>query len=314
MKTLTAACVISLGLATPLAADGFNRAHVPASARAVAHLDVEALLRSELVNELQKLDPQFALDFDMGEHHPMLKGFKPLQDVRSITVFSSDLGKQRLGALVRVDAKIETLLQIATAFDPYESFEVDGQPVHSWSEGDDQRVFACVRPISGSSDRLVLVTNDAGLLGSGLAALSSQAASLAGGGQGVLAANAQPGAILFAVSDQPLTQLGEIDANSSVARLVQGAVVQAGEQGGSVFGSVSLITEKPQDALRLSQVLQGFTALAGLVGENAEEAQALQRLVSGLSFQANGSQLFVEFRYDLSALMREMQSLEHDYR
>ena len=314
MRTLLAACLAPLALAAPLAADGFNPALVPASAQAVAHLDIEALLKSKLMFELRAQHPEIDLEMDMGQHHPMLAGFKPLEDIRSVTVFASDLGKERGAALVRVDAKIEALLGVAMGLDQYESFEISGRQVHSWSEGSDQRVFACVEPIVGSTDRLVLVTNDTALLGNGLAALSSKSASLAGSGQGVMSARPQAGAVLFAASSQPLSQMGDIDASSSVARLVQGAVVQIGEQAGAVFASVSLLTDKPQDAMRLQQVLQGFTALAGLVGESAEQGAALQRLVSGLTFQSNGSQLFVEFRYDLGALMHELKSLEHgDY-
>lgn len=308
MRILCTAGLLALCSAAPLHAGGFDRAHVPAGAVLVAHLDVEALVRSQMLAELQRLHPEIAAELDLGKHHPMLAGVQPLRDVRSITVFASDLAQQKLAALIQVDAKLESLLQVAMGLEPYEALEVDGRTIHSWSAGDDERVFAYVH--GTGAERLILVTNDTQLLGQGLAVLTSGAANLSNSPHAVLRATPQPGAIVFAASAEPLSKLSEMDADSSVARLVQGAVLQLGEQGGAVFGNVSLLTDKPEDALRLSQVLQGLTALASLASESVEQAQALQRLVSGLSFQATGSQLFVEFRYDLASLIRELKSLE----
>lgn len=308
MRTLATASLLSLTLIAPLHAGGFDASRVPADAVAVAHVDVEALIRSQLWAEIQRMNPEVSLDLDLGEHHPALAGIQPLRHVRSVTVFASDVAKERFAALLHVDARLEGALQVAMALDPYEALEVNGRSIHSWSDDGDERVFAYVHP--AGDDRLILVSNDTQLLGKGLAVLTSGGASLASSPHAVMRASAQSGAILFAASAEPLTKLGEIDASSSVAQLVQGAVIQLGETGGAVFGNVSLVTEKPEDSLRLSQVLQGLTALASLAAENAEQAQALQRLVSGLRFQANGSQLFVEFRYDLASLMQEIKQLE----
>jgi hypothetical protein len=306
MRTLFAG-LLSLTLVAPLHAGGFDRTRVPVDALAVAHIDIEALAHSQLLVELQRQHPQFSTSFDLGEHHPMLAGIQPLRDVRSVTFFAGDLSQQKLAALIRVDARLESLLQVAMGLEPYEALEVDGRTIHSWSEDESQRVFAYVHELDG--DRLILVSNDTGLLGRGLAVLNSGSANLSSSPHAVLRTQPEPGAIVFAASAEPLSRLGEIDASSSVARLVQGAVLQLGEQQGAVFGNVALITEKPEDALRLSQVLQGLTALASLASESAEQAQAMQRLVRGLSFQATGSQLFVEFRYDLATLLREVREL-----
>lgn len=303
-----ATALLALSFAAPSHAGGFDRARVPAGAAAVAHVDVEALMRSQLMAELQRRHPELAQQLDLGQHHPMLAGVQPLRDVRSITVFAGNVAEQKLAALIQVDAKLEALLQVAMGLEPYEALEIDGRTIHSWSDGDEQRIFAYVH--AAGSDRLVLVTNDTQLLGQGLAVLNSGAPDLSSSPHAVLRTAAAPGAIVFAASAEPLSRLGEVDASSSVAQLVQGAVVQVGEQSGAIFGNVSLLTEKSEDALRLSQVLQGLTALASLAGENVEQAQTLQRLMSGLAFQASGSQLFVEFRYDLAALLREVESLE----
>jgi hypothetical protein len=306
MRTLFAG-LLTLTLVAPLNAGGFDRTRVPVDALAVAHVDLEALVRSQLLVELQRQHPEFSTSFDLGEHHPMLAGIQPLRDVRSVTVFAGDLAQQKLAALVQVDERLEALLQVAMGLEQYESLEVDGRTIHSWSEGEGERVFAYVHGTQG--DRTILISNDTGLLGRGLAVLNSGAANLSSSPHAVLRTAPEAGAIVFAASAEPLSRLGEMDADSSVARLVQGAVLQLGEHGGALFGNVALLTEKPEDALRLSQVLQGLTALASLASESVEQAQAMQRLVQGLTFQATGSQLFVEFRYDLAALLREVREL-----
>lgn len=301
--------LLTLTVAAPSHAGGFDRTRVPVDAVAVAHIDFEALSRSQLLVELQRQHPEFSTSMDLGEHHPMLAGIQPLRDVRSMTVFVGDLSQQKMAALLQVDARLESLLQVAMGLEQYEALQVDGRTIHSWSEGEDggERVFAYVHGSEG--DRLILVSNDTGLLGRGLAVLNSGAPNLTNSPHAVLRTQSEPGAIVFAASAEPLTRLGEVDADSTVARLVQGAVLQMGEQSGALFGNVALVTEKPEDALRLSQVLQGLTALASLASETVEQAQAMQRLVNGLSFQATGSQLFVEFRYDLASLLREIQEI-----
>src|SRR6187402_374391 len=101
MRQHVTAALIFLSCAVPLHAGGFDRGRVPASAVAVAHVDVEALMRSQLVAELQRLHPELASELDLGQHHPMLAGVQPLRDVRSITVFASDVSQQKLAALVQ---------------------------------------------------------------------------------------------------------------------------------------------------------------------------------------------------------------------
>lgn len=60
----------------------------------------------------------------------------------------------------------------------------------------------------------------------------------------------------------------------------------------------------------MQQILQGLTALASLVSEDVEQGQALQRLVGALRFQTTGSQIYVEFSYDLASLIGDLRSLE----
>ena len=311
MRTLTAAGLLTLTLVAPLHAGGFDASRVPADAVAVAHVDFEALVRSQLWAEIQRMNPELSLDLDLGEQHPALAGIQPLRQVRSVTVFTSNVSKERFAALLHVDARLEGALQVAMGLEQYEALEVDGRAIHSWSEDGDERVFAYVHP--AGADRLILVSNDTQLLGKGLAVLTSGGASLSSSPHAIMRAVAQPGTIVYGASAEPLSKLGDVDASSSVAQLVQGAVMQFGETGGTVFGSLALLTEKPEDALRLSQVLQGLTALASLAAENAEQAQMLQHLVSSLNFQATGSQLFVEFRYDLAALIQLIQQLEETH-
>lgn len=155
--------LLTSALAAPALADGLDKARVPARARAVLHVDVEALLASQLVRELEKVDPDVKLDFDLGEHEPLLEGVRPLQDVRSVTIFTADAASERFGAVVRTSDKADALLQVAIASDAYELVPLGDWQVHSWKQGA-KRAYGAVVPLPLSSDRLVLVTNDAQLM------------------------------------------------------------------------------------------------------------------------------------------------------
>ena len=296
-------------LSAPALADGLDRSRIPQNVQAIVHLDVEALLASQLARRLQELDPKLDPDFDLGQQEPMLSGVRPLRDLRSLTIFAADARSRRFGAMVRTSDKADALLQLAMAAETYELVPLAGWQVHSWSEGG-ERVYGAVVPLGQSADRLVLLANDAQVMSESMAVLEGRGLSLAAGAQGQLALAPSPGTIVFAATNQPIAELSEVDPSSSVARLVQGLVLQLGEVNGSLFANLSLSTAQPQDALRVQQILQGLTALASLVSEDVEQGQALQQLVGALRFQTTGNLIHVEFAYELESLIRDLRSLE----
>lgn len=317
MKHLALRALAALALAAPVLADGFDRARVPGKARVVAHFDFEGFLRSRLLTELQRLEPDFKADLDLGDASPFLKGIQPLRDIRSITVFATDLRQERFGVVVRASQKVEALLQVAAGVEQYAVQQVAGRSVHSWSEDEDggERVLAALFEIGGSQDKLVLISNDVVLMEEGLAVLEGRAPGLAAGGAGLLATQPRAGTLLFAACDQSLGELEDIAPSSPVARMVQGLVVQVGEASGNVFLNLALTTEDYQNAQKVQQVLQGLTALAslgieGLEIEGLRQREVLQRLVGALRFQSYANQLFVEFEYGLQALIDDLQLLE----
>ncbi len=320
MKHLALSAPALLALACPLLAGGFDRARVPAKAHAVAHVDLEALLRSKLLAEVQRMHPDFKADLDLGEASPFLRGVQPLKDIRSVTVFATDLRQERFGLLLHASDKVEALLNMATAVEQYSVQQVGGRSVHSWSDDEDggERVLAALFEIGGSTDKLVLASNDPELMAEGMAVLEGRAASLATTGGGLVATQARAGAIAFAACDQSLGELGDLSPSSPVARMVQGLVLQVGENGGNVFMNLALRTEDYQNAQRVQQVLQGLTALAslgieGLDVEDLPQRQVLQRLVAGLRFTSYANELTVEFEYGLQALIDDLQLLEESH-
>jgi len=310
---LAATCI------SPALADGLDKSHVPASARAVVHIDVEALVASQIARKVQELNPEANVQFDLGQVQPMLAGIRPLQELRSVTIFCADPKSQKFGAVVRCTDKVDALLDMAMGVEGYELTPIDGWQVHSWHDGE-QRVYGAVLPIGSSKERLVLLANDTHAMSEGMAVLQGRGQSLAHGAQGQLGVAPEPGTIVFAASNEPLSQLGEIDPSSPVARLVQGFVLQAGEAQGRVFANVSLATAEPRDAQRVQHVLQGLAALASLVtdqgkyedGADQDQIQVLQQLANAVKFQTNGNLLYVEFSYDLEQLIRDLQALDHD--
>ena len=303
---------------SPVRADGLDKSHVPASARAVVHIDVEALVASQIARKVQELNPEANVQFDLGQVQPMLAGIRPLQEVRSVTLFCADPKSQKFGAIVHCTDKVDALLDMAMAVDGYELAPIDNWQVHSWSN-DGQRVYGAVVPIGNSKERLVLLANDTKAMGEGMAVLQGRGQSLAQGALGQLGVAPERGTIVFAASNEPLSQLGEIDPSSPVARLVQGFVLQAGEAQGRIFANVSLATAEPRDAQRVQHVLQGLAALASLVTDqgmyeddaDTNQIQVLQQLASAVKFQTNGNLLYVEFSYDLEQLIHDLQTLDH---
>lgn len=309
MKHLALPLALCLSLSGPALADGLDRSLVPAQAQAVVHMDFEALAASQLARMMAELDGEFDLDMDLGEEFPMFAGFRPLRDIRSVTVFALDVKKEQAGALVHTTSAANPLLEAARDVEQYAAADIGGHALHSWSM-DGEMVYAAVFQNAGSDDQMVLVSNSEAVMTAGLAVVAGGADSLAGADVDAMTATPPlPGAILYAATDRSLGELGDIDATSAVAEMVQGMVLQVGESRGEVFASVALRASDMQETQRVRQVLQGITALAGLMGAEEEQGQALQNLAGALRYRSTGNHLFIDFSYNLQALVEDLETL-----
>jgi hypothetical protein len=301
-----------LVLAPSTRAGGLDAKRVAADARWVAHFDMEALLRSKLYTELKEAEPSIDAHIDVEEMKAEF-GIDPLHDLRSLTVYCAGTKSEDTVAILVGNEKLDQAEARLGALDGHRTLDVGGHLVHQFGEHD-ETWYAYVSTPAGGSDRVVVLAKGQKLLEQGLAVLDGRAANLATADGASIRAKPQAGSIVFAACSQSLAELGEIGSEqaSAIARLAQSCVLDVGEDRGELFANLAITTEKPEDALRVQQVLQGATALLSLVGGDEGASARIQHLVAALRFESLGSMMNARFRYPVRDLIEDLQALDDE--
>lgn len=303
--------------ASPAAADGLQKNWVPAAARWLAHLDVQAMRSSKLFALLREESAKDGTD-EMAEglaEFRMFAGLDPTQDFQSVTLYSASFSEKGCVALLAGDSKIDHALKEMKTLANYRTTPAQGYVLHTWGDEGDTW-YAYVHRPSGSEERVVVASQDPAEVVRGISVLEHESESLAQAAQPWIRATPAAGSILFAAAGDSLKELGDIEPVSAVAKLTKAIVLDVGEDRGALNARVSLDTRTPEDAQRIHQVLQGAVALLGLAGGDAhDETHAkLQRLFEGLRLSVSDNRVDAVFRYDIETLVEDLKSLdEHDH-
>jgi hypothetical protein len=300
-------------LTAPLGADALQPGRVPADARWLAHLDVEALKSSkiyEVVHEQSEKGGTNELDEGLA-HFQLAAGLDPTTDFKAVTVYCAKESEKSCVAILSGNDKIDAALQKLKAMPHYHTTVVGSRSLHTW--GDDHETwYGYVQRKDGSDERVVVASQDSDELLRALGVIENGAESLASARSPAIRARPASGSIFFAAAGEGLNELGEMQPVSAVAKLAKSIVLDVGEERGALFAHLALDTRKPEDALRIQQVLQGAVALLGLVDDehHAEARARLQRIVEALRFNVSNTRVDADFRYDVKALLNDLKALE----
>lgn len=305
--TLLSACLF-LSLVPRASADVLRKQSVPEKARWVAHIDVESLARSQLLQSLKEHGLQKEIESAFAEDED-LAGIDPLHDVRSVTVFNSTEDDDHTVIVVRASDKADALLARHQKETNSHMIDFGGRKLHAWgdSEGGKQQV-AYFGSINGGSDRMIVVGEDAQSVSEAIDVVEGKCKSLADTDALAFRRGPSDGAILFAAAIEPIAALGENPATSTVARLANAWRLEFGEQRGSLYGDLWLKTGSTEDAAKLQQVLQGATALVGLMAPQV--GPRISSILSGLSFQSSGTEVTGTFHCAVADVMELINGLE----
>lgn len=308
-SALAAACVLSTfgALSAPAHADALDKARIPADARWFAHLDLDALKRSELFTALQAAE-KTSLTAEFDEFAEL--GLNPMEDLRSIGVYCLDKNPERAVLLLVGNEHVDAALAKLSKTPSYHAEELDGRPLHVWDDGG-EKSFVCVARREGSNDRLVVRAGDKETLRRALSVVDHPGESLAGVKEPAASYTPAAGSILYAAAMTELSELGKVDMASNVTRLAKDMRLDIGEARGEVYAMLDLEAATEKEARQLQQVMQGALALVSLAqGENEELHQPLSDLVNAFQFTSQGSRTHCEFRMSVSLLLQDLRRLE----
>jgi hypothetical protein len=314
-----AATMLALTLAAvPARAGGLDKTWISRDARWLAHIDVEAALKSNL-GGIVLADAKFGIehDDDLAEFQKRY-GVDLKQDVRSVTIYGSGPDHEDPVLLVRTTQKADTLLAKVAQDTGWTTLNIGGYPLYRCTESGDgdhdesETWFVHVRELEQGGDRLLMLSNDSERLVKAINVSRRIAPNASDDPNPVFKANPSAGTILFAEVTHDVRKFAHIQPTSAIAELAESFVFEMGEQSGQVFAHLSIQTNSDEDALKIVQVAQGATALLGLAGNKKTQApNPLVGLLGALHFNARGSLMTASFRYGAQQLVDDLKALEH---
>jgi hypothetical protein len=314
MNRLSSSLALLLLLAPAVSAGTLQKNRIPAGARWLAHLDMEALKGSRIYSSVHAESAKNGNnELDMGlAQFKMYAGLDPTTDFKSVTVYCTTKSEKSTVALMSGNAQVDVALEKLRTLPNYHTTPAAAYLLHTWGS-EHETWYGYVYRRQGSEERVVVASQDPDELVRGISILDNPQESLAAAALPAIRATPATGSILFAAAGESLNGLGDVEPVSAVARLAKTIVLDVGEDRGALYAHVALDTRRVEDAQRVQQVLQGAVALVGLANNDEQHAEAharLQHLVDALRFTVSDTRVDADFRYDAQALIGDLKSLD----
>lgn len=296
----------------PVPTPGLDRAQVDATAKWVAHIDIEALRATQLFLEVKAADKEGELDEFLSEVSAE-HGIQVLEDVFSITAYGTSLGEEHGIVLVEANAHVEAALAAAQEKHGARSLRIRERDCVQWGPGPEDG-FSYLSAGTGDRRQVVLSKTQADLE-QALDVLDKKRPALDTQPQSDLYAPPSAGTFAFVAATGILEELAGVHGHdvkqvSAAARLAKGLRIELGETSGNLFLDLRLRTEKPEDAQRIQRIFDGLLALPGLLhGGDTEAGEVLDRLTLAIKVEALNEIAHVRFTYPSKALFGEIQKL-----
>lgn len=297
--------------ATPVApaapADGLKRERLPAEVDFVVHLDIEGLKRTEIWKYLAASSGDHLNLDGLAEFHDEF-GLDPLTDVRAVTLFKVASEEDPTVVLFSSTDKVDQALAKLQKDERYRRVTDSGIELHTFEgaeddAGDGESIFAYVHAVG--QERVVVLASQRASALQAARVLRGQEPSHQSAGV-LLTIAPEHGSFLYVAAAQ-IPHLDEFTPASHVIGLAQGIHVDLGEAGGFLRGRMGVSTKSPEDALNISNVVNGLVSLARLAGSEAGEAL---ELLTGLRMSTRGSELSLDFEYEVARLLELLRSLD----
>lgn len=261
--TLGMALAVVLMLAGLAQAGPLDTKQISADAKWAAHLDVDALVASNMFKKVQaqaiKDHPQ--LEAQLRAFRNLFR-FDPLTDLHGITVYGAQLKKETGVAVIHAKVDQKLLLDLVKANPSYQGGTYGKYELHAWKDHAKHQNAAFFKPdvivFGASTDELKAAID----------VLEGTKPSLAGDSGALL-----PGLIFYARA----RDLGEasLHCKSPLSKQVDSAVLMLGENKGEMGLRVSLTAKDAETAKHMKAVADGALSLATLTKVDDSDAMKL---------------------------------------
>ena len=289
-------------------ADGLKPSQVPADAKWVIHVDIDAARQSEIgkpIHErfVEQERVQHALEQMRNDF-----GFDPTKDLHSATFYDNRFAANRGVAIIELENIDHDKLAARLKEDKlgHTTTQHAGHTIYTWTEAEGQRHE---HQVSGSfyGDRHAVFSRDADKLATALGVLDGKGGSLPK--ESPLGVGATPGAILVVRAVGMAGQ--KTPFRSPVMRDARQLSMTMGEDDGDVFLQGMLVADSGETAVRLRAIIQGFYALAQV---QAGKNPLARKVMGGLSLVVADATIAGEWRAPSKDVLQLMESMHKKYR
>ena len=281
-----------------------NRAHVPAEAKWLLHVDFDAFGDSEMWGLIsQEISEKDQKKIDAVAN---LFGTDPTKDIYGATIYGED--SQEENAVVMIYGRFDKakLLSLLVLNEAYDESEYNGQKLYHWLDEKDNKhkvgTFA--------KDDLVVISQSEETVWTTVDLLAGESNSLADQEDAPLAKLVEAPENSFVV--MAADGLAELNKNKDHIEILQNSQMMAaivGEDNGDMYLHVDLTAETNEAAMQIEQVLGGIKAFIALKNTNEPD---IMSLLQATTLERNENQLVLSVRYP-SAKLFEIIKDKKDY-
>jgi hypothetical protein len=300
---LAMAAVLGFGLAGLLRAEPLDLKQVAADAKWVAHVDVDAMRHSTV---LQKAHEQMLKKHPEAEKHLAkvreIWKFNPCTDIHGATFYDTQIKKGSGIAIVHAKVDRRLMLEKAKQAPEHRAVNYGKYELHSWTHDKGSKHQRSMTGTFYKPDVLVF-GNSVEAVMAALDVLDGTKPNIAGK-DGPLAAKVLPGA-MFVARAVGLSQ-ADLPCKSPLAKQVDTLTMAAGENHGESYFKGRLGVKQPEIAQQMKAVADGFLAVAALT--HGSDADAM-KLIGALKVTAADKTLSVEWRAPADAVWAHVQKM-----
>lgn len=283
----TAAILAMVGVAK---AEPLNLKQVPAEAKWVAHVDVDAMRESTVIQKAYYKIADLCPDGErLVDKIREFVAMDPRNDLHGITLGGTVVGQPEVALLVHAEVDQKALLDKVSKAPDYKEETYGAYKLHCWTDAKGKKHE---HPMAGTfaKPNMILLAPTVDILKAVLDTMDGKSPSLAGS-KSPLAASVPDGALVLAravgLADAKLPMKSPLVTKSDTFSLA------IGESGGQSFAEAALLMKSPEDAQRVKALLDGGRAMLEL--QHGDDAEAM-KMLNKVKVTLAGPTLKVEFR------------------
>jgi len=290
VMTLTLGLGLFLGWGNVSQAKPLDLQAVSANASWLAHVDVDAIRASTVVQ--RAYDRCLAECPNAREHLSEVRGmlgFDLTEDIQDITFCGNEIKKGSGVAILRAQVDQPYLLDKVRGAHGYKSSPHGSYTLHSWTHNRGKHHEHQVTGCFHTPTELVFGRTEAEVI-TALDVLDGKSPSLAGSDSSLAAK--VPAGTTIVVRVQGLAD-ADLPTKSPLLKQSEALSLVMGEHDGESFATVRLQTRSDEVAEEVSQVLAGFSAMAHLRGQDHPEAL---KAIEAIHVRTEGQVVTAQFR------------------